>query len=312
MRRKLPPLTQLRAFEAVARHASFKKAAVELAVTPTAVSHSIRMLEEYCGQPLLRRRPRPVTLTAAGARLFPVLRQGLDTFASALEELLEADPGQTLTVTTTNAFASRWLVPRLPSWSQRYPGIDLEVIGTDAVADLANGDADVAVRYMYQAPRDLVARELLRDAFFPICSPALLADGRPIASLDELRNHTLIHCYWSPADPHAPTWRRWLEAAARIAPPAPKYSELMHLTFREELHAIDAALADQGIIIVSDVLVARELEEGRLVKAMDISLPGYGFYLAHVPDHPRQPLIDLFVTWALSMCEQVHPVDKTA
>ena len=303
MRRRLPPLTQLRAFEAVARHASFTRAAAELAVTPTAVSHQIHRLEEFCGQPLFRRRPRPVTLTAAGARLYPVLRQGLDAFAYAVDELLASDPEQTLTVTTTNAFASRWLVPRLPSWSESYPGINLEVIGTDAVADLANGDADVAIRYMYDAPRDLVAKELLRDAFFPTCSPALLAGRRHIECLDDLRHHTLIHCYWSPADPHAPTWKRWLEAAVRIAPPAPSTSELQQLTFREELHAIDAALADQGIIIVSDVLVARELDEGRLVKAVDISLPGYGFYLVHVLEHPRQPLIDLFVAWALSMRE---------
>lgn len=307
MRRRLPPLTQLRAFEAVARHASFKTAAAELAVTPTAVSHQVHRLEEFCGQPLLRRRPRPVTLTAAGARLYPVLRQGLDAFASAVDDLLAADPGQTLKVTTTNAFASRWLVSRLPSWSQSYPGIDLEVIGTDNVADLTNGDADVAIRYMYEAPRDLVAIELLRDAFFPICSPALLKGGRTLECLDDLRNHTLIHCYWSPADPHAPTWQRWLETADRITPPAPRISELQQLTFREELHAIDAALADQGIIIVSDVLVARELGEGRLVKAMDISLPGYGFYLAHVPDHPRQAFIDLFVAWALSIRERPHP-----
>jgi LysR family transcriptional regulator, glycine cleavage system transcriptional activator len=301
MGRRLPPLTELRAFEAVARHSSFKKAAAELAVTPTAISHQIQLLETFCGQSLLRRRPRPVTLTPAGARLYPVLRQGLDAFASAVAELLEADAEQTLTVTTTNAFASRWLVPRLPSWRRRYPGIHLEVIGTDAVMDLADGEADLAIRYMYEAPRDLAATELLRDEFFPVCSPTLLSDGAPIERLAELTKHTLIHCYWSPADPHAPTWSRWLEAAASISPPAPKLSELQQLTFREELHAIDAALAEQGILIVSDLLVARELEEGRLVKAVNISLPGYGFYLVHQTEHPREQLIELFMAWALSM-----------
>jgi LysR family transcriptional regulator, glycine cleavage system transcriptional activator len=218
-----------------------------------------------------------------------------------VEELLEADPAQSLTVTTTNAFASRWLVPRLPSWRQDYPGIDLEVIGTDAVMNLVEGESDLAIRYMYEAPSDLVATELMRDAFFPVCSPQLLPGGRPIKCLDELRKVTVIHCYWSPADPHAPTWRRWLEMASRIGPPAPKLSELQQMTFREELHAIDAALAEQGVIIVSDLLVARELEEGTLVRAVNTALPGYGFYLVHTPDHPRQALIDLFVAWALSM-----------
>jgi LysR family transcriptional regulator, glycine cleavage system transcriptional activator len=301
MARRLPPLTELRAFEAVARHSSFKKAAGELAVTPSAISHQVQLLEAYVGQPLLRRRPRPVTLTPAGARLYSVLRRGLDSIADSVEELLEADTEQILTVTTTNAFASRWLVPRLPGWQRRYPGIHLQVIGTDSVMDLAYGEADLAIRYMFEAPRDLAATELVRDAFYPVCSPELLPDGRPIERLEDLANHTLIHCYWSPDDPHAPTWSRWLATAASIARPVPKLSDIQQLTFQEELHAIDAALAKQGIIIISDVLVARELEEGRLVKAASISLPGYGFYLVHQPEHPRQRLIEVFTAWALSI-----------
>src|SRR5581483_9222147 len=112
---KLPPLTELRAFEAAARHLSFKDAANELGVTPTAISHQIRLLEQYCGQPLFRRRPRPMTLTAAGERLFPVIRDGLAKFAIALSSV-RGDKRTPLRVTATNAFAGRWLVPRLPSW----------------------------------------------------------------------------------------------------------------------------------------------------------------------------------------------------
>lgn len=299
--RRLPPLAQLRAFEAVARHLSFKVASVELAVTPTALSHQIRMLEDFCGQSLFIRRPRPVRLTEAGIRLFPVLRQGLDAFEAAIVSASTKEKEQALVVTTTNAFASRWLIPHLPSWRKRYPGIALEVIGTDAVLDLGAGEADVAIRYMYQAPTEHVGVDLFRDEFVPVCSPSLLPNGEPIVSLQDLRGFTLIHCYWSPTDPHAPTWERWLAKALSIAPPVPKLSEMDQLSFREELHGIDAAVAEQGIIIVSNLLVARELEEGSLVKAVDITLPGYGFYLVHEANHPRLPLVELFSSWALSV-----------
>src|SRR5215471_15634994 len=124
---KLPPLIELRAFEAAARHMSFKKAADELGVTPTAVSHQIRLLERYCGQSLFRRRPRPLILTEAGARLFPVVRDGLEAFATAIAAMKRAGRKQPLRVTTTNAFASRWLVPRLTLWRRERGMSALEV-----------------------------------------------------------------------------------------------------------------------------------------------------------------------------------------
>ena len=114
--RKLPPLIELRAFEAAARHMSFKQAADELGVTPTAISHQIRLLEQYCGHQLFRRRPRPLVRTEAGARLFPIIRDWLDAFAGAIATVKRDGAKQPLSVTTTNAFASRWLVPRLSRW----------------------------------------------------------------------------------------------------------------------------------------------------------------------------------------------------
>ena len=118
---RLPPLTELRAFEAAARHLSFKAAASELGVTPTAVSHQIKLLEQHCGQPLFRRRPRPLTLTAAGWQLFPVVRDSFQRIGAALDSVQFAATGGRLRVTATNAFAARWLVPRLPRWRETYP-----------------------------------------------------------------------------------------------------------------------------------------------------------------------------------------------
>jgi LysR family transcriptional regulator, glycine cleavage system transcriptional activator len=295
---KLPPLIELRAFDAAARHLSFKKAASELGVTPTAISHQIRQLERYCGRALFRRRPRPLSLTEAGARLFPIIRDGLETFVAAFAAVRRDGAAQPLRVTTTNAFASRWLVPRLPRWRNTRPNATLEVIGTDGVLDLDAGDADVAIRYARNMPTDGIAKEFLSDSFWPVCSPELSPGLKRAAGL---RGHVLVHCYWSPSDLKAPTWQRWLAHAKRKWRDVPDLKDMDHLSFREELHAIEAVIAGQGIGIFSDVLVARELAAGTLVRPFDCSLPGYRFYVVRTSDHPREKTIQNFATWLQSV-----------
>ena len=296
---KLPPLIELRAFDAAARHLSFKKAAAELGVTPTAISHQIRLLERYCGRALFRRRPRPLSLTEAGARLFPIIRDGLEAFVTAFAAVKRDGDKQPLRVTTTNAFASRWLVPRLPRWRKLRPNAPLDVIGTDGVLDLHAGDADVAIRYARTLPTDGIAKEFLSDSFWPVCSPELLTSGLKRAA--DLRGHVLVHCWWSPSDLEAPTWQRWLAAARGKWRDVPEFKDMDHLSFREELHAIEAVIAGQGIGIFSDVLVARELAAGTLVRPFDLCLPGYRFYLVRTPDHPREKTIQAFATWLQSV-----------
>jgi LysR family transcriptional regulator, glycine cleavage system transcriptional activator len=298
---KLPPLVELRAFDAAARHLSFKKAAAELGVTPTAISHQIRLLERYCGHALFRRRPRPLSLTDAGARLFPAIRGGLEAFAAAIAAVKRDGDQQPLRVTTTNAFASRWLVPRLPAWRKLHPDAPLEVIGTDSVLDLQAGDGDVAIRYATSraASPEGITEQLLSDTFWPVCNPCLLSPGRLKRPAD-LAKHVLIHSYWSPADREPPTWQRWFAAAQRRWLHVPEFKDMQHLSFREELHAIEAVIAGQGIGIFSDVLVAPELASGTLAKAFDLSLPGYRFYVVRRPGHPREKSIRAFSTWVRS------------
>ncbi|MCA1388071.1 LysR family transcriptional regulator [Bradyrhizobium sp. BRP19] len=298
---KLPPLIELRAFEAAARHLSFKKAAAELGVTPTAISHQIGLLEQYCGRALFRRRPRPLSLTDAGARLFPAIRGGLEAFAAAIASLKQEGDEQPLRVTTTNAFASRWLVPRLPLWRKLHPDVPLEVIGTDTVLDLQAGDSDVAIRYATSRvpPTDGIVDELFSDTFWPICNPDLLSTGRLKRPVD-LAKHVLIHSYWSPADREPPTWQRWLGLAQRRWREVPQYKDLQHLSFREELHAIEAVISGQGVGIFSDVLVAHDLAAGTLVKAFSLKLPGYSFYVVSRPSHPRARTIRVFSQWLRS------------
>ena len=296
--RKLPPLGSLRAFEAAARHMSFHKAASELGVTPTAISHQIRTLEEICGQPLFRRRPRPLELTSAGEKLFPAIRSGFDSFAGTIASVSSRASHRRLRVTSPNAFASRWLVPRLPKWRKAHPKTPLEIIGTDAVLDLRAGEADIAIRYARQMPLDLTGKEIFRDTFFPVCSPKLLSRGKQhIRRAADLLNYPLIHFDWMNRDRDAPAWSRWLTTARSVDPGIPETNTVWDLSFWEELHAIDAVVAGEGIAILSDIVVGRELKSGALVKVHDLSLPGYGFYAVQVPSHPEQPSIDAFSAW---------------
>ena len=288
--RRLPPLGALRAFEAVARLGSFRLAAAELYVTPTAVSHQIRSLEGHCGQSLLRRRPRPLVLTEAGARLFPVVRDGLDLFAAAIEQVrAPRAAARQLRVSTTNAFAARCLVPLLPDWRRQNPSVELEIIGTDEVTDLRAGKADVALRYARDMPRDGIAIELARDRFHVVASPSLVgSDGaKPWRRLPRIAYE------WLPGDTQAPTWERW-DMVARTRPDC---ARRIAMRFREELHAIDAVVAGQGIAICSDLLVRRELSEGTLVRLSPVTLDGYGLFLVTLPEQSAALTVQNFCAW---------------
>lgn len=294
---RLPPLSELRAFESAARHLSFKMAAEELGVTPTAISHQIKLLEHYCGQPLFRRRPRPLTLSWAGQQLFPVVRDGFASFADALISVRAGAASGRLRVTATNAFAARWLLPRLPRWREAYPRLKLDIVGTDRVLDLTAGEADAAIRYARTPPRGEVCIELLRDTFHLVASPELVGNLRRPLTPVELSRFPLIEMEWPPADAEAPRWQRWETFARHRYKEVPQLSAMPSLSFREELHGIEAAISGQGIAICSDVLVGPELANGTLVPVSRVRLPGYRFYLLHRAHHPRIASIRAFATW---------------
>ena len=295
--RKLPPLNALRAFEAAARHMSFARAADELAVTPTAISHQIRLLEEITGQALFRRRPRPITLTDAGARLFPVLRDGLDRFAAAVAGLRADAEGSPLTVSTTTAFASRWLIPRLAALRDE-TGLTLTVEAGETPADLRAGTVDFAVRYRRTPVPDLECHELARDRYIPVMSPALLAAGPPVKNVADLARHPLIHFRWKRPDLDPPTWDRYFRQAGADPDADTDANTGTGLNVSEEPHAIEAALAGQGVALISDVLVRRDLARGTLVRPVDFAIDGLVFHVAYLPDAPRRGAIESFLLWA--------------
>ncbi|WP_435105355.1 LysR substrate-binding domain-containing protein [Arhodomonas sp. AD133] len=296
--RRLPPLNSLRAFEAAARHSSFAEAARELSVTATAVSHQIRTLEEFLGEPLFHRQPRPISLTPTGERIYPVLREGFDRFATTFEALRSDRETESVKVTTTPAFASRWLLPRLASLKAAVGRITLDVHASEQPVDLRSGNVDFAVRYTDTPPETLACHELFRDRYIPVCSPYRLPRHAANTTPGMPAMDSLIHFEWKRPGPRAPTWARWFEHARAHGIHTEAGTPQPELVFSEETHAIEAAIAGEGVALVSDALVARELESGLLVRAHELSLEGFGFYAVHLPTSPHVALIEAFVAWA--------------
>lgn len=279
--RRLPPLTALRAFEAAARHASFKRAAEELSLSPTAISHQVRQLEDRLGLALFERQPRQVVLTEAGRRLYPVLRDGFDAAAATIEALQSAPPRPLLTISTTRAFAARWLVPRLGDFAAAEPDIALHVHASDESVDLRRERVDLAVRYGGGRYPGLHSERLLPGRFAPVCSPAL-----GIRTPADLRNQPLIRFAWRVRHAATPDWPRWLREAG-----LPDDAGLAGPMFSDESHAIQAAIAGQGIALASLPMVADELAQQRLVVPFGPVLDADDFHLVWVPAASSSPAL---------------------
>lgn len=285
--RRLPPLPALRAFEAAARHGSFKHAAAELAVTATAISHQVRALEEYLGMPLFERRVRQVVLTDAGAALYPVLRDGFDAFAAALQHLAPAPARRSVTISATGAFMGRWLAPRVARFRARHPDIDLDLRATDVAVDLRHDGVDVAIRYGRGPYPGLVAEPLFGDRFAPVASPAL---GTLAPS--DLATLPLIEFTWRRPHPDNPTWQAWCVAAG-----LPWQAPRAQLRFSDEDHAIQAALAGQGVALLSLALVADDLMAGRLRQPFGPTVPGHTYHLVRSAAQTSRPEVEAVLAW---------------
>jgi len=269
--RRLPPLAALRAFEAAARHASVKSAAAELSVTPTAVSHQIRRLEEVLGIALFLRQPRQLHLTAAGAELYATLRDGFDAFAAVISRIRAREAPPALTISTTPAFAARWLLPRLGAFRAAYPSQDLRLHTSVEIAALDGHTADIAIRYGLGKWPGLVARKLFDDRIAPVCSPRL-----KVRKPGDLLKQTLIHCEWQNTLRKPPTWRAWARQAGIGLP-----DSRAGMMFSDESHAISAAIAGQGVALLSTALIEPELRSGILLQPFGPVLNSYAFYLVY-------------------------------
>lgn len=302
MQRRSLPLSGLRVLEAAARLGSFKAAAEELAVTPTAVSHQIRALEAQTGLALFDRHVRRVSLTEAGAQLYPVLRDGFDAFEAALARLTQQRTRMQVTISATNAFTVKWLVPRMADFRSKHPGIDLQLQASDDVVDLRSAAVDIAIRYGRGPYPGLVAQPLFTDRFAPVANPRL-----GVASPDDLAGVPLIRFNWKWSHPDNPTWERWFAVAQRSLP-----RQAGQLRFSDEGHAIQAAVAGHGVALVSLALIAEELEAGHLVQPFGPEIAGHTYHLAMPADRPPSAPVQAVAHWLSMQAAAQEPGRKKA
>lgn len=290
MGRRLPPLNALRAFEAAARHLSFTKAAEELSITPSAISHQIRGLEAHLGVCLFRRASRALILTDEGQSYLPALRDAFDAIHGATARLAARKAAGPLTVSLLSSFAVRWLIPRLPRFQSRHPEIEVRLSTTPRPVDFRREDVDCAIRHGRGRWPGLAADLLLSEDLFPVCSPQLLAGRHPLREPRDLAHHALFQIEMRRDD-----WRIWLNAA-EIAGIDPERGPL----FESSDLALRAAAEGLGVAIGSSALVEDDLKAGRLVAPFAGRLPtDSGYYFVVPEDRRDQPKIAAFRAWLL-------------
>jgi LysR family glycine cleavage system transcriptional activator len=269
---RLPSLNGLRAFEAAARHLSFTHAAAELNVTQTAISHQIRRLEEELEIRLFVRQNRALALTPQAKDYLPGVRAAFNDLRLATDRLLRKDNAHVLTVSTLASLAAKWLLPRLSTFQEAHPGIDVRITTSTALVDFKSGDVDAAIRYGRGDWPGLRADWLMTDHLFPVCSPALLTGKRPLRTPEDLKDHVLLHA----SNANSDDWRLWLTAAGLPA----NISKQPGLTFDLIFMTVQAAIDGIGVAMGHTSYVEADIAKGRLVVPFKITLPtNAGFYL---------------------------------
>ena len=283
----LPPLAAVRVFEAAARHANFTRAAEELGMTQAGVSQQVRLLEDRLGFALFARGKRGVTLTEAGARIAAEVRPGLERIATAFAEA-RAEDQSLLTISTSNTFANTWLAWRLGGFQMAWPGMAVRLHTSDHLVDFAAEGIDVAIRSGREGWDGMIAERLLGIDFTPMCSPAFLAGHGGTITPQDLLRLPLI----SSTDPW---WGVWLREAGVDVDVALGRSGVR---LDSQAHEGNAAIAGQGVALLTPFFWRNDMAEGRLVRLFDqVSTRGYAYWLCY-PEHRRAvPKIRRFHEW---------------
>jgi LysR family glycine cleavage system transcriptional activator len=259
--RRLPNLGALKAFEAASRLGSFSRAAEELFVTHSAVSHQIRSLETDLGMALFKREGKRVTLTDSGRRYADQIRTALFDIAAATESMRAGDRDRRLVISLLPSFAARWITPRIGRFIERYPGIDVELQSTNTITNFNRDDVDVVLRFGDGDYPDLFVELLLDDAFFPVCAPTFNGGVLPKTPAD-LGRAVLLR---SDHD----MWRSWFKVAGLKDFAEPRRGVL----YQDASQLVQAAIDAQGVALVRRSLAMHEIANRRLVRLFDIDVP---------------------------------------
>ncbi len=290
----LPPLAAIRCFEAAARQQSFTRAAEELGMTQAAVSYQIKLLEERLG-PLFLRKARGVELTEAGRRLAPAVSAAFDGLRVAFEDFNQTAKG-VLAITVVQTFATNWLVPRLGAFQVAHPDIAVRLDVSGRVVDFTREDFDVGIRHNATGRwPGLVAHPLIALEFTPMLSPRLLENVGPIAGPADLLKLPLI-------EPTDPWWQAWFAAAGVASPDLGRHPDIrlgaQHL-------AGSAAVAGQGVAMLTPAFFRDDLASGRLVQPFPMVLRDEGDYCLVYPEARRRAAkIRAFREWILGTLEK--------
>lgn len=258
MNRHLPPFSSIRAFEAAARHLSFKDAAQELHVSDSAISHQIRNLEDFLHAPLFIRKPQGVALTRRGEEYLSKLTAVLNQLDASTQQARGSGMSGLLKVQTTPAFAARWLVPKIRAFNQQYPDIELHITTSLAPPSFSGGDIDVVVQYGVEAASGLTVEPFLYSARSPVASPELLRQGMPLREPADLRHYTLLR------DMVTDDWPAWFERAS-----ATPMTVLSGPRFEHCNLTLGAAEQGQGVALAVLALAESGLNTGTLVRLFD-------------------------------------------
>jgi DNA-binding transcriptional LysR family regulator len=295
-RRPRLSLDLLRGFRVAARHLSFTRAAQELFVTQPAISREIKTLEEQLGQPLFRRVNRALQLTEAGQQLYRAADEALGILDAAIDRL--ASPGNTVAFTTTPAFASAWLAPRLPRFARLHPEIDVRLVASNEMLDLEREQLDLAIRYVPPGADIQKGELLLEYSQFPVCSPAYLREhARDLRTPDDLSRHVLLDFETVVYGRPWYDWEQWL-GATKLRRPKPAG----HFRFSHYDQVIQAALEGSGVMIGKRPHLTSHLRDGRLVAPFGdewVAKLG-GFYIVYAAGAAERAPVKAFVGWLQS------------
>ncbi|WP_341704510.1 transcriptional regulator GcvA [Ferrovibrio sp.] len=298
MARSLPPLNALRVFEAAARHLSFTRAAEELHVTQTAVSHQVKQLEAVLGLPLFRRFNRRLVLTEAGQAYLPRLTEAFDIMDAASRQIGRRGGPRRLRISTLQSFAAKWLVPRMPRFQALHPGLDLLLSTSPVPVDFRRDEIDLAIRLGGGRYPGLHVEHLMDDYVFPVCAPALPDGDPPLRRPSDLARHALLHDIWILPEEEAPTWRFWLAQAKQQGAETAGIDPVRGPGFSDTAMALQAAIAGQGVALGRRVLVADDLAAGHLVQPFGPEVKNrFSYYLVCPPALAQNRDLVAFRDW---------------
>jgi LysR family glycine cleavage system transcriptional activator len=293
-------MNALRAFEATARHLSFSRAAEEMFVTPAALSHQIRGLEDLLGLKLFHRRARAIELTEAGRLVYPGIRAGFESIRTAVDQLDRSRQDRILVVSATPGLTAKWLVPRLYRFLAQHPEIETRISASVAYANFATDGVDVGIRLSSGVHPDLYVEKLSDEWLVPLCSPRLLAGEQPLRAPQDLTHATLIQVDLPGI---VPTWADW----ARIAGVA-GFDTTRGLRLNVADHALEAASEGMGVVLAYKLVAAHDMTLGRLVVPFgpEIALPGRAYHFVCPKGYEKRAPVKALRDWMFAEIAETH------